>query len=920
MNHIKDGFKKDDYVFLLKVLSVFITTSCLFLCPVKSDAALFQTESNPYFTSFQFNSFPALSNQFDNFRINSYGLNNFNSTKSLLNFNTNYNWNGLSQNNGFFNLNNSFGLHNTTNRLVINSFNNLYNHFDLSIPGRSYSFNTVQFYNTGNFSFNSNAFTANPVNNLYNLNGSVQDLQRFNLLFLAPEQNKDNDSQVQNNREGQENTEDNFTRSLPGGSYLAKLKPVTNCGDLLAKLKEEAINKMEEEIDSYIKTVIECGGCCNDNKDYSRTALSNSDSSLVPYFYGTNGLILCPPLPYGLNMDLYPWSESADDYSTTNLQVAGVDEADFIKNDGSYIYILTDDRFLIIDAWPPQNANIISRMKIEGIPRKLFVANDRALIFSSLDYLDDRDYSFGSDSECTYGYNCDFTGDNRKLKITVFDISDRLNPKLVREIRFGGSYINSRRVGSAVYTVVFSPAYFAPYLEYRTEIYDWCELPPWDKDFYELYNEPPTMEELLAAFEELKEKNQKIIEDSTISDWLPSIRDIIYGPGGTITDDNLFYDCTSFYDTDKPDNKSFLTIVSMDIDSLEELSQQTIFAYPGAVYASSDALYISSIQKYESDQKWFFDKSSGIQEASTVHKFRLQSDPPGVEYAGSGVVKGKVLNQFSMDEYEGHLRIATTTWHVPSPYVHSTLSILEEKPDGLKVVGEIDDIAPKEDIRSVRFNGAKGFIVTFKKTDPLFGLDLSDPKKPMIAGELKIPGYSTYIHLLDDDHLLSIGYDSDDQGDFAWFQGIMLQLFDVSDMADLKLMHKEVIGTRGSTSEAATNHLAFNYFPPKNLLAIPMTICEGGSGGSYGTDMTFSGLMVYDVSLNDGFSERGRVSHMEPSYENWRSMCANWWTDSDSVVQRSIFMDDYVYSVAMDKIIINHLDYLGEDINILELQ
>ncbi|MGA1840066.1 MAG: beta-propeller domain-containing protein [bacterium] len=920
MNYIKDGFNINAYVFLLKALIVFIMISCLFLCPVKSDAALFSIESNPYFTNFQFNSFPALSNQFDNSSINSYGLNNFNTTNSLLNFNKNHNWNGLNQNNGFFNLYNSFGLFNTNNRLVINSFNKLYNHFDLSIPGRSYSMNTIQLYNTDNFSFNSNAFTSNPLNNLYNPNGSVQDLQRFNLLFLAPKQNKDNDSQAQTNREGEENKEDDFTQSSPGGSYLAKLKPVTNCEDLLAKLKEEAINEMEEEIDSYIETVIECGGCCNDTYDYSRAACSNVNSSIVPYFYGTDGSLYTPPLPYGLNTDFFPFSESADEYSTTNLQVVRVDEADFIKNDGSYIYILADDRFLIIDAWPPQNANIISTVAIEGISRKLFVANDRALIFSSLDYLDDRYYSYDSDNECTYGYNCDFTGDNRKLKIMVFDISDRLNPVLVREIRFGGSYINSRRVGSTVYTVVFSPAYFAPELEYWPEIYNWCELPWWYMDYYEFFNEEPTMEELLTAFQELKEKNRKIIEDSRTSDWLPSIRDTIYGPGGTVTDDSVFYDCTSFYDTGKPDNKSFLTIVSMDIDSLEELNQQTIFAYPGAVYASSSALYISSIQKYNSDQKWYFDKSSGIQEASTVHKFRLQCNPPGVEYAGSGVVKGKVLNQFSMDEYEGHLRIATTTGHLPSPDVHSTLSILEEIPNGLKVVGEIDDIAPKEDIRSVRFNGAKGFIVTFKKTDPLFGLDLSDPQKPMIAGELKIPGYSTYIHLLDDDHLLTIGYDSEDQGDFAWFQGIMLQLFDVSDMEDLKLMHKEVIGTRGSTSEAATNHLAFNYFAPKNLLAIPMTVCEGGSGGTYGTEMTFSGLMVYDISLNDGFSERGRISHMESSYENWRGMCRNWWTDSDSVVQRSIFMDDYVYSVAMDKIIIDHLDYLGEDINIIDLQ
>jgi uncharacterized secreted protein with C-terminal beta-propeller domain len=245
---------------------------------------------------------------------------------------------------------------------------------------------------------------------------------------------------------------------------------------------------------------------------------------------------------------------------------------------------------------------------------------------------------------------------------------------------------------------------------------------------------------------------------------------------------------------------------------------------------------------------------------------------------------------------------------------------LEEQPDGeLKVVGQVDQIAPTEDIRSVRFDGPRGFVVTFKKTDPLFAFDLSNPSAPVIAGELKIPGYSTYIHLLDDDHLLTIGYDSDDMGNFAWFQGIMLQIFDVSNISEPELLHKWVIGTRGSTSDAATNHLAFNYFAPKQMLAIPITICEGGSGGSYGTDMTFSGLIVFDVSLETGFSEHGRVTHLEPCADDCRGMCTNWWTNSNSTVKRSIFMDEFIYSVAMDQIVIQDLDNMGVNTGVVNL-
>jgi len=240
---------------------------------------------------------------------------------------------------------------------------------------------------------------------------------------------------------------------------------------------------------------------------------------------------------------------------------------------------------------------------------------------------------------------------------------------------------------------------------------------------------------------------------------------------------------------------------------------------------------------------------------------------------------------------------------------------LEQSLSGdLVPVGTIDNIAPTEDIRSVRFNGDKGFIVTFKKTDPLFTVDLSNPYDPKILGELHIPGFSTYIHLMDDNHLLSIGYDGDDQGNFSLFQGIILQIFDISDMRYPILTHKEVIGTRGTTSEAATNHLAFNYFKPKDLLAIPMAKCEGESGGRYyGDVMTFNGLMIYKATTDQGFTYLGGVDHGE------QSSCSNWWTNSNSQVKRSIFMDDYVFSVTEEEIRVDMLSELGEDISVIDL-
>jgi len=316
---------------------------------------------------------------------------------------------------------------------------------------------------------------------------------------------------------------------------------------------------------------------------------------------------------------------------------------------------------------------------------------------------------------------------------------------------------------------------------------------------------------------------------------------------------------------------------------------------------------------------WYADFGDA-DEASTVHQFQLAGASNA--YVASGLVKGRVLNQFAMDEHAGHLRIATTTGHLPDPKVHSTLSVLKREGSALETVGVVDDVAPTEDIRSVRFLGDRGYVVTFKKTDPLFVFDLADPEHPEIVGELKIPGFSTYMHPLDADHLLAIGFEAADQGDFAYFQGLQLQVFDVSDPAVPTLAHKTTIGTRGSSSEAATNHLAFSFFTPRETLAVPVTVCEGtsGTGSDYGT-MTFSGVQLYHVTTDSGFSLTGEVAHpyVDPYYESSGGSgvgeaCNSWWTEAQSMVKRTVFMDDFVYSISERRIKVSDLRDLTEDV------
>ncbi len=695
------------------------------------------------------------------------------------------------------------------------------------------------------------------------------------------------------------------------GQSLAALSTSSSCQDISKLLKDNFVTDMQKTIDQNLQSALsnfeyyQQYGCYNnyyyeDSADYDsgspapQSTSNKSDSSNSSA--GTTETT----------------TSEAKDYSTTNTQVVGVDEADFIKNDGKYIYILADNVFQILEAFPAETAKKISTTTVEGTPKKLFVNNNKALIYSALGYIGQPDQEMYYDdsyysSECTYGYDCEFTGDNRKLKITILDITDKTTPEILREITLNGSYLNSRRINDIAYSVILFPEISVniPYSQYPEELgWDLCQ---WNESKQE-YELTVTKTEIETLFADLKKENEQLIRSATITDFLPSVKDIRHGANGDTEENGLLQDCNSIFISKAGKNQNLLSVISFDIDDQGTIGATTILTKPGAVYASANALYVATRQYQYENADWFYDESQNISESTTIHKFSFILNDIHTTYAGSGFVKGHVLNQFAMDEHNGFLRIATTLGHVPDPNVHSTISILKESDGLLSIEGQIDNIAPTEDIRSARFDGDQGYIVTFKKTDPLFVLDLSNPQAPNIKGELKIPGFSTYMQMMDDSHILSIGYDADDQGNFAWFQGIQLQIMDVSDLANPKLVHKEIIGTRGSTSDAATNHFAFNYFKKKDLLAIPMTICEGGSGGSYGDLMSFSGLMVYKVTTQNGFQLLGKLAHEEQeTQDNYWGACGNWWTQSNSKVKRSIFMDDYVYSVAMDKINISAL-------------
>jgi hypothetical protein len=556
--------------------------------------------------------------------------------------------------------------------------------------------------------------------------------------------------------------------------------------------------------------------------------------------------------------------------SDTNNQVVGVDEADLVKTDGRYVYLAMNGALRIVEALKPR---VVSVTRIAGNVREMFVEGDRAVVYTA---------SGAGAKRCTYGYDCVFAGDGTGTRIVVLDIHDRESPRVVREIDLSGSLMAARRIGSTIHTVVADGDSPTPAYATWPEGMDTCGV------------KEATVR---ARFAKLKVENERKILANV---WFPTLRE--QGVEKPL--------CGGLMRTGISDGQAFTTVVSFDLrrDAAPAVTA-TLESRPGAVFASATGLYLSVVHQRRAAGKRWYSFYPAVDEVSEIHKFAIGESPEKTRYLGSGVVPGHVLNQFAMDEWYGYLRVATTRGRVPDPRVESVVSILADGDGGNLVrVGAIEKIAPGEDLRAVRFDDDRGYVVTFKKTDPLFVMDLYDPAHPAILGELKIPGFSTYMHRLDRDHLLSIGFDADDHGSFAYFDGVILQLFDVSKPTDPRLLHKEKIGTRGSSSEAATNHLAFNYLADRGLLAFPMTVCEGGGDGRFGGELAFSGLYVYDVSVARGFTRLGGVDHGTKGVN-----CNTWWSNASSAVKRSVFLDDLVYSIAGDRLKVQRLGHLGAD-------
>jgi len=547
----------------------------------------------------------------------------------------------------------------------------------------------------------------------------------------------------------------------------------------------------------------------------------------------------------------------APDHSDTNVQVAGVDEADLVNTDGEYLYVLDGDELVILDAWPADELTELSRTPIDDSVIAMYLAGNRVTVISqkfgwrpwyrgpfalpligtTVDLLPGWDYGYSKPETI----------------VTVLDVSDRLHPETIEQTRLEGTLTTSRAIDGRVYLVL------------RNNAPDMAPVPV----AVEADGETKYVYETEAAF--------RVRMAEEIDDLLPACAVTADGRETTAP----MVELPHVYLPGALSSGPLLNVVSFNVtdDDPGPSGSTSVFGVDGAVYASAESLYIVASRW----RGWVLGQPDV--QAANVFKFAIHGDD--VPLVASGGVPGSVLNQFSMDEYEGNFRIATQTWQQGE--TAGNLYVLAQNGDRLEIVGSVTGLAPTERIYSVRFVGEAGYVVTFRRVDPLFTLDLSDPTDPKVVGELKIPGYSSYLHPIGQDYLLGVGRDATEDGRV---RGVQVSLFDVSDPADPEQVDVHVFETeRWSSSEAEWDHHAFSYFPDQQIMAMPLADGWYASG---------TGLEVLAVDLDEGFDHLGTIRH-------------------DGSVRRSLRIGEYLYSVSNQQVQVHPIADPADRIAVVEI-
>jgi inhibitor of cysteine peptidase len=571
------------------------------------------------------------------------------------------------------------------------------------------------------------------------------------------------------------------------------------------------------------------------------------------FFAGDSGAMggiptIAPSVPSAINSE-----SQGNSYSTTNIQVAGVDEADTTKNDGQYIYTASNDystgqNYVYIVKADPNDPRVIAKIPLDNNTylAGMFLSQDsNQLVVIGSQY---QVYALGAPIASGAAPSISIAPNfytNVETFINIYDISDKAYPTLARNLTLSGSYFNSRMIGDYVYTVVSQSAY----------VYE--NIVPLPR----VYTATSTAE-------------------------IPAT-DVFYSENADYTHvENNYFTFTSFYGLNLKDTS-------------QEPTNLTV------LMGGASTMYVSLGNMYITYPTWSEDQFTSI--------YRVSINEGVLAFEAKGSVPGSVLNQYSMDEYNGYFRLATTDWN---DVTRNSVYVLNMN---LTTVGyvELQNAEIRETIQSARFIGDKAYIVTFQQKDPFFVLDMRDPTEPRVAGKLEIPGYSSYLHPYDDNHVIGLGKEG---------QFVKLSLFDVSNVNAPSEIAKLIIdgeysdsttydnstgwpinGFEYSDSQALYEPKAFLFDKENGLLVIPMSTVKYGELS--GTDTTYwgqtgywEGAYVFKVTTIGGFELRGGITHQGTT---------NLYGAYNKQVNRALYINNTLYTVSQAVVKLNSLTNLA---------
>ncbi len=545
-------------------------------------------------------------------------------------------------------------------------------------------------------------------------------------------------------------------------------------------------------------------------------------------------------------------SSNTKDYSTTNIQVENVDEADIVKTDGDYIYSISEDNVIITDVKDPKQPKVVATIKSEDddIPEDIILYKDKLVVISTK----------GNQTQ-RYYYN-----NRMNTVVKIYNITSREKPVLTKSYEMYEPYYTSRCIDNVLYVISSG--------NLRKE----------DDKIVVGYNEDNMEKEMsidkIKYLKDVKTTKQTLISTVDLNNETADIKldSYLMNISNAYVSENAIYLLNQKYNNDS------------------KIPIKLLFGFKG-VFGLEDYYEMDSESGYYTE----------------IYKFDIKEN---VEYKAKTKVKGKTINQYSLDEKDNHLRIAL--------YDNdgSRVAIFDED---LKQIGISDNVAKGEKMYSSRFIGDKVYFVTYKTIDPLFVMDLSNEAKPKVLGKLKIPGYSTYLHPYDENHIIGIGMETKEIinrnsngkviSTTAKVVGMKMALFDVSNVNSPVQISSVVIGDSRTTSAILTNPKALLFSKEKSLIAIPVnnysqdfevTLSNNyetmiNNYTKYSKPYNAEGYFVYNINVQDGFKLKGVITHEKTNATYYYS---------NSKLLRGLYIDNNLYTVSETMIKVNELDSL----------